>query len=113
MECEHDFEKRLCEVSAKAVKECSKVLLLSGPTCAGKTTLAKKIISDFEKIGRRVIVVSIDDFFKDRLENRAVNADTKIDYDSVDVIDLPELEKCVPRALHEDKLVVPIFDFIS
>ena len=113
MECEHDFEKRLCEVSAKAVKECSKVLLLSGPTCAGKTTLAKKIISDFEKIGRRVIVVSIDDFFKDRLEVRAVNDDTKIDYDSVDVIDLPELEKCVHRALHEDKMVVPIFDFIS
>ena len=113
MECEHDFESRLCEVSAEAVKQCSKILLLSGPTCSGKSTLARKIISDFEKLGKRVLVISIDDFFKDRIEVREVMEGTKIDYDSVDVIDLPELEKCVHQAFYEKKMSVPIFDFIS
>ena len=113
LECEADFEKRLSDISKKAIESCSKILLLSGPTCSGKTTAAKKIINDFSKIGKNVIIVSIDDFFKDRKEVRKVNASQKIDYDSVDVIDLEELKKCVHQAFHEKKMRVPIFDFLT
>ena len=34
LSCESDFEKRLSEVSKKAINACSKILLLSGHTCS-------------------------------------------------------------------------------
>ena len=60
-----------------------------------------------------MIILSIDDFFKERKETRKVNTSEKIDYDSVEVIDLQALEKCIHEAFHEKKMKVPIFDFLT
>ena len=45
-ECESDFEKRLDIASHKIVESGIHNILLSGPTCAGKTTTANKIIAE-------------------------------------------------------------------
>ena len=42
-----------------------RVLGLTGPTCSGKTTAAKKLIHHLGDEERRVVTVSLDDFFKD------------------------------------------------
>ena len=112
-ECEKDFEQRLDEVSQKAIYSGVKILLLSGPTCAGKTTIANKIIHDYHEIGKSVTVISIDNFFKERHEDREVNEDIKLDYDSVDVIDLPLLAECIGKIKAGNTINVPKFDFVT
>lgn len=112
-ECERDFEARLSEASKRVINSKNMNVLLSGPTCSGKTTTANKIIEDYHNIGKAVTVISIDDFFYDRLEERAINEDEKIDYDSVDVIDLDLLGECVKNAKPLSNIKVPIFDFVS
>lgn len=111
--CEVDFEKRLCEVSSRVKNTGVEILLLSGPTCSGKTTTANKIIQDFEDIGRPVTVISLDDFFKPRKENRSVDLDEEIDYDSVNAIDLEMLTECANSARQGAILNVPVYDFIT
>ncbi len=113
LECERDFEKRLDIASQKIVNSNVQCVLLSGPTCAGKTTTAKKLIEDFEKIGKSVTVISIDDFFNERQEERAVVENKKIDYDSVEVLDLELLRGCIENAKSGNIIRVPKFDFIS
>lgn len=112
-ECEKDFESRLDIASKQIVNSGYTNILLSGPTCAGKTTTAEKIISDFKEAGKKVTVISIDDFFLDRKESREIYHDKKIDYDSVDVIDLPLLAECIKNAKAGNIIRVPKFDFIT
>ncbi|MBQ3018110.1 MAG: hypothetical protein IJD89_04105 [Clostridia bacterium] len=107
------FENRLDSASKEVVESDVSCVLLSGPTCAGKTTTAQKLISDFNKIGKNVTVISLDDFFKDRIEQREVQHGKKIDYDSVDVLDLEELERCIKSATVGNIIKVPKFDFLT
>lgn len=111
--CEKDFESRLCHVSKLAVASGVETLLLSGPTCAGKTTTANKIISDFESIGRKVTVVSLDNFFRARTEQRSVVGNDDLDYDSVNALDLDMLTECVVQARQGNKFKMPVYDFIT
>lgn len=111
-ECEASFEKRLDEASEKIVKSGASIILLSGPTCSGKTTTAQKIIDDFNKIGKGVTVVSLDNFFKDVKDTRVVS-DKEIDYDSVDALDLDELEKFIKSIGVSNIIKEPVFDFLT
>ena len=113
-ECEISFEKRLDAVSKQAISSGAKILLLSGPTCAGKTTIANKIIHDFHECNKKVTIISFDDFFKERSDDREiVNENDKLDYDSVDALDLNTLAECIKRLKAKEKFKVPVFDFIS
>ena len=112
-QCEKEFEEKLDMASKSIVNSGINNILLSGPTCAGKTTTAQKIISDFHEAGKKVTVISIDDFFLDRIEQREVSHDKKIDYDSVDVLDLPLLAECIKNAKPGNIIKVPRFDFIT
>lgn len=112
-ECERDFEKRLGEASKEVIKSKNMNVLLSGPTCSGKTTTANKIIEDYHQIGKAVTVISIDDFFYDVSSGRIVRDNEKVDYDSVDVLDLELLGECIKNAKPLSNIKVPIFDFIS
>lgn len=112
-ECENDFEKRLSDASERVIKSGKRNILLSGPTCSGKTTTANKIIDDFIKDGKKTTVISFDDFFKERLDERRVDENEKIDYDSVDVLDLDLLRRCVGNIKPDSVFEVPVFDFVS
>lgn len=115
--CEAEFEERLAAVVEKVGQTKNLRLIgLSGPTCSGKTTAAEKLIKYLSDQGRKVYVVSIDDFYLDRevLEARAAaNPDAAIDYDSEDTIDFDALEKCVSEVFTDEPTMIPEFDFIS
>ena len=112
-ECERDFEQRLDKASHVIVNSGIVNILLSGPTCAGKTTTANKVIKDFHDVSKEVTVISIDDFFYERSDARKINENEKIDYDSVDVIDLALLNDCIKKAKAGNNIRVPIFDFVT
>ncbi|MBQ7384407.1 MAG: hypothetical protein IJV72_06415 [Clostridia bacterium] len=116
-ECEADFERRLSETAAEICGvEDAKVITLSGPTCSGKTTAANKIISEFGKRGKRVHVISIDDFYYDKeiLHKKSEqNRNGEIDYDSAETIDLESFSDFVNRIFESRELLCPVFDFKS
>ncbi len=120
---ERAFDARLDEAASAIAADCVehgvRILRLSGPTCAGKTTTANKLTEALEAVGRVVYPVSIDDFFYDRavLHERCRDQETgetgELDYDSVETIDLPTLSTCVHDLLEKGRAMVPNFDFIT
>ena len=112
---ENDFEERLNAIAKRVASDHSvRLVALSGPSCSGKTTTANKLISELEAGGRKVHVISIDDFFYDKeiLEKRNKgNPDLKIDYDSINTIDFDALVECVREVFSYEKTLVPKFDF--
>lgn len=109
---EEDFEKRLDDIADRVASDYNiRLIALSGPSCSGKTTTANKLISELESRGRRVHVVSIDDFFYDKERLAEIAGDGKIDYDSIKTIDFDALVECVENIFSGYKVLVPRFDF--
>ena len=113
--CEADFEERLDgAVHSVGCRSEIKIIGLSGPTCSGKTTLSKKLVSNFGAMQRNVHVISIDNFYYDReyLVERSKKMGLKnVDYDSIGTIDFEELRECVKEIATDDETLVPIYDF--
>lgn len=116
LSCEAGYEAALDGAVRRvlAMPDC-RTVLLSGPTCSGKTTTAKKLITEFSEAGARVRVVSIDDFFYDRalLIERAVATGGRIDFDSPSTIDMEALAEAVDDILSGRPARLPRFDFLS
>lgn len=111
---EERFERQLGDLTRTLLsKKDLKVVSLCGPSCAGKTTTAKKIIAECEKAGRRVVTLSIDDFYKDRwvLVAECEAKGVKTDYESVDAIDVDYLGLCFDRIFKVLEAQLPVFDF--
>ena len=115
-ECEAGYENALDDAVRRVltVPDC-RIVTLSGPTCSGKTTTARKLISEFSEAGRRVHAVSIDDFYFDRsvLIERATEAGTPIDFDSPSTIDMETFGEAVAAILAGRPARIPRFDFPS
>jgi uridine kinase len=119
-ESEADFDARLLAAARDICADCLshgvRVIRLSGPSCAGKTTTAEKLTSVLEAAGRVVYPISIDDFFygRDVLEAMAESRpDGKLDYDSVAAIDLSALAACVRDLMETGHAHIPVFDFVT
>ena len=110
--CERDFEALLDDSLSKIWEiDGLKAIGLSGPTCSGKTTAAKKLIDDLSAHGRNVRVISIDDFFKNT--ERAKADDEPPDFDSVNALDLDEFVRCTEDIYAGRTARIPRFDFLT
>lgn len=115
-ECEADFEKRLDSAVDECLKRDPMVIALSGPTCSGKTTAAKKIVADLNKRGKDVHVISIDDFFKEQdIDKRQseMAGGAKFDYDSVEAIDFELFADKIDDLFSNREVRLPRYDFAT
>jgi uridine kinase len=111
--CENDFEGRLDVISDRVASNREiKIVALSGPSCSGKTTTANKLIRELESRGRKVHVVSIDDFYYDKEKLHEIAKEIgKLDYESIRSIDFEAFVECVEEIFNDGKTRVPRFDF--
>ena len=117
---EIDFDRRLEEaaevICRDVVEHGVRIIRLSGPTCAGKTTTAAKLTEVLEAAGCSVHPISLDDFFYDRevlIEKAERSPDKKLDYDSVETINLPAIAKVVNDLMTDGRAEIPVFDFMT
>ncbi len=111
-ECDARFEAELDAVMKELCgREELKYLTLSGPSCSGKTTASRKLISEFAERGRKVKIISLDDFFKDREVLVAEANGGKLDFDSDKALDLKTLSEFMKELQAGREAMLPKFDF--
>lgn len=109
--CESDFERCLDAAAVSVTSDESvRLISLSGPTCSGKTTTARKLISELEQRNKHAIVVSIDDFYRN-FENR--NFDEHTDFETASALDLDYLDHCILSLLRGNETLLPRYDFTT
>lgn len=112
--CDAEFDEKLSILMRDfAKKNRSRVIGLTGPTCSGKTTAAKKLIEYLGDEHKKVHTISLDDFFKANFSRaELVGADfSKIDFDSPDTLDVLELERFTKELFSTGVAKKPIFNF--
>lgn len=87
-----------------------KIVLLAGPSCAGKTTTANLLKQILEIKGRTVDVISMDDFFID-LDKRKPLPNGKPDFDSPNILDYKLMQDCFSRYFAGEDVYFPEYDF--
>ena len=110
--CENEFENQLdAFVKSGLLDENFKFIILSGPTCSGKTTVAKKIKGELKNKNKKLFYVSIDDFFHEISAER--NIDAEVDFESINAIDLELFKTFLSDISENRKTKVPRFDFLT
>ena len=108
--CEENFQFRLHQLVRRAIYDnLPEVITLSGPTCSGKTTTARKLTAEITAAGKNAMVLSIDDFFYERTSEKLVGSE--VDFDTVAAIDLPLLADCLGKMLKGEKTDLPYYNF--
>lgn len=111
-ECENGY---LSDVSGalEATKNGGRIITLSGPTCSGKTTTSLILDGEFEKCGKTLHTVSIDDFYIDRdiLDKRCREKGIPLDYDSPSTIDFDYFGEVIEAIDKKSSVTLPRFDF--
>lgn len=87
-----------------------RVLLLSGPSSAGKTTTANLLRTRLQQAGTETHVVSLDNFYLGRGQAPRL-PDGSLDYESPEALNLPLLTACVRGLLEDGYAALPEYDF--
>ena len=87
-----------------------KVVLLAGPSSAGKTTTSKKLCMYFSLFGLNPKVLSMDNYFKER-EDTPLNPDGTHDYECLEALDLKLFDKQIEKLLKGEEIFIPTFNF--
>ena len=108
-ECENSFDKKLEEIALN-ISDKRKMILLAGPSSSGKTTTAKKLSQIFRKNNQNTLIISLDDFYKNREE---IPKDHKgeQDFETIEALDLNLLKISLNNIINLKPANVPIFDF--
>lgn len=122
---------RLADFSEKFVSECNesyrsgigkvaniifadekrKIVLLAGPSSSGKTTTAKILSEEINKLGGKAYTVSLDDFYLPRGSVYPVDENGKPDFECVEALDLELLHFSLGSLAENGKASLPVFDF--
>lgn len=111
--CEERYHNIIDSIAKRIIETDGRVIvMLAGPSSAGKTTTAKKLGEALTKGGIKTYVLSLDDFYLNR-ENIPFLPDGTQDFETVDALDLEHFNKCVNALLKGETVKNPIFDFTT
>lgn len=90
-------------------KAC-KVILVAGPSSAGKTTFSKRLAENLAKLGHNPMTLSMDDFFKNRVDSPRL-PDGSYDFENIECLDLNLFNQTMHDLLEHKAVQIPVYEF--
>lgn len=109
---EKKYREQLIKLSNTVINNQIKLVLLAGPTCAGKTTTAKLLKELLQEKGFSVVTVSMDDFFLNYKDTPNLPNGTK-DLESIRALNLDQMERCFKTLFEKGEAMFPAYDFLT
>lgn len=108
---EGQYRAQIESIAQEVLTSGRHIVMLTGPSAAGKTTSAHKIAEAIARRGRRSAVLSLDDFYVGA-GHYPKHPDGTDDYESLGSLNLPVLQQCLAD-LHKTGLCeAPVFNFV-
>lgn len=86
------------------------MILIAGPSSAGKTTFTKRLCTQLRVNGKRPLMISLDDYFVDR-EHTPVLPDGSYDFESINALDRELFSQQILDLYAGKEINLPEFDF--
>ncbi len=113
VKCEQRYNNIIDDIAKCILEETGReIIMLAGPSSAGKTTTARKLCENLNKKGVKTYVLSLDDFYLNR-EDIPYLPDGTQDYETVYALDLQLFTECVNKLLMGETVKNPVFDFTT
>jgi uridine kinase len=105
-------EKKIVYIADRIVKEKKKLILIAGPSSAGKTTFTKRLAIQLLVNGITPIIISTDDYF---LPHSQTPQDEfgRLDFESINAVDMSLLNQHLLKIIDGRKVRVPKFNFLT
>lgn len=109
---ERQYARRIRDAADQILSSGRHIVMVTGPSAAGKTTSANKLAQELRSRGVRSEVMSLDDFFvgAGRYPKQPDGSD---DYECVEALDIPVLHRCLQSLAETGVCDAPIFDFLT
>ena len=89
-----------------------KLVLITGPSSSGKSTVCKRLSVQLKACGLHPISFSTDDYFVNRIDTAKL-PDGSYDFDNFDTVDHEYLQKDLVKLLNGEEVEVPEYNFIT
>lgn len=90
----------------------TRVILIAGPSSAGKTTTAKKLSLYLRSLGINTHFISLDDYFLNK-EDTPKNEDGDYDFESVRALNIPLFNQQLVQLLNNEEVLLPQYNFYT
>lgn len=106
-------ESRISEIAEQILRKGNvKFVMIAGPSSSGKTTFSRRLSIQLSAHGMVPHAISLDNYYRDRADcPRDENG--KLDFESIDALDLPLLEKNLKSLLAGEDVQLPYFNFTT
>lgn len=89
-----------------------KLVLITGPSSSGKSTVCKRLSVQLKACGLHPISFSTDDYFVNRVDAPKL-PDGSYDFDNFDTVDHEYLQKDLVKLLNGEEVEVPEYNFVT
>ena len=105
-------EKKIASIADMIAesKDNKRIILVSGPSCSGKTTFAKRLSIQLRVCGIKTVIISLDDYFVNR-EHTPIDSKGDYDFEALEAIDVELFNKQLLLLLSGKEVGIPIFNF--
>lgn len=104
-------EKKISSIADNiAARENVKMVLLSGPSASGKTTICKRISVQLGVLGFKPVQISMDNYFVER-EFTPRDKYGNFDFEHIDAIDLDLFHEQIADLFAGKEIKIPTYDF--
>ncbi len=109
-------EKKIVQIAEEIERRyrCGalKLVLITGPSSSGKTTVTKRLSTQLMACGLRPLSVSTDDYFVNRLDTPRF-PDGSFDFDNFDTVDHEAMQEDLIKLLDGQEVSVPEYNFVT
>lgn len=105
-------EKKIGEIAENIIESGKRIILIAGPSSSGKTTFSHRLSIQLRAHGLRPHPIPVDNYFVNR-EDTPLDADGKPNFESLQALDIKELNKDLQGLLAGKEVEMPIFNFVS
>lgn len=89
-----------------------RMFLIAGPSSSGKTTFANKLCVNLKLIGYNPIVISMDNYFKERVDTPKL-PNGEYDFETIDALDLELFNRHMADLFNGKTIEMPEFNFMT
>ncbi|MBP3765884.1 MAG: nucleoside kinase [Bacilli bacterium] len=107
------YNNQLADIAEKIAQnnKSIKLVLIAGPSSAGKTTTSKKLQTYLRSKGVRTHQISIDDYFLDRSKT-PVKPNGELDTESLNAVDVTLFNKHLTKLFEGERVELPEYNFL-